>query len=91
MKIEDSVNKAITEYLLPFYNTDDIKNKFGDEVFASIDQIAAYATNNVIWAGDNDEENHEATIKELSIRYPFLTEASKVKIADVAAYFWKAD
>ena len=91
MTLEDKVNEAITYYLLPFYNTDIIKTKFCKEVFKTIDEIAAYATNNVLWSKLDDDINRKETIAALTIKYPFLTETSKVKIADVAAYFWKAD
>jgi hypothetical protein len=39
MKLEDKVNEAITYHLLPFYNTEVIKAKFGQEVFKVIDEM----------------------------------------------------
>jgi len=91
MTLEHKVDNAITYYLLPFYNTEPIKVKFGEEVFKIIDDIAAYATNNVLWSTNNSVEAHKEVMEDLLIKYPFLTEASRIKIADVAAYFWKSD
>jgi hypothetical protein len=91
MTLEDKVNEAITYHLSAIYNIETVKTKFGEEVFKMIDQIASYATNDTIWAADDDEMSHQETKERLAITYPFLTEASRIKIADVAAYFWKSD
>lgn len=91
MKLEDKVNEAITYHLLPFYNTEVIKAKFGQDVFKVIDEIASYATNNVLWLTNDAVEGHREVIDRLLVKYPFLTDTAKIKIADVAAYFWKAD
>ena len=91
MKLEDKVNEAITYYLLPFYNTEVIKAKFGEDVFKEIDGIAAYATNTELWSTMDDTVSLKEIVAALTIKYPFLTETSKIKIADVAAYFWKSD
>ena len=84
MKLEDKVNEAITYYLLPFYNTEVIKAKFGEDVFKEIDGIAAYATNTELWSTMDDTVSRKEIVAA-------LTETSKIKIADVAAYFWKSD
>lgn len=56
-----------------------------------IDEIADYATNNVLWSKLDDDISHKEAVAALTIKCPFLTETSKIKIADVAAYFWKSD
>jgi hypothetical protein len=91
MKLEDKVNEAITYHLLPFYNTEVIKAKFGQEVFKVIDEIASYATNDVLWSTNKTAGAHKEVMERLLVKYPFLTEASMIRIADVAAYFWKLD
>jgi hypothetical protein len=91
MKVEDKVNEAITYYLLPFYNTEVIQAKFGQEVFKVIDEIASYATNDVLWSTNNSVEGHKEVMERILVKYPFLTDAARIKIADVAAYFWKSD
>ncbi len=89
MSLQDQINEAITQQLSVLYSTDSIKETFGEEVYKAINDIASYATNDTIWASGDAEMSHNETQDRLSIKYPFLTEASRIKIADIAAYFWK--
>lgn len=89
MSIEETVNNAITYHLSIFYNLDSIKELFGEPVAQLIDEIASFGTNDVDWADNDQEINHIKTQDRLFVKYPFLTKSSIVKIADVAAYFWK--
>jgi hypothetical protein len=91
MNLEDQINEAITQQLSVLYSTDSIKETFGEEVYKAINDIACYATNDMIWASDDVQMSHNETQDRLSAKYPYLTRASKIRIADVAAYFWKSD
>jgi hypothetical protein len=89
MTVEDKVNEAITNHISALYDIDVLKSKYDSEVLQIVNDIAEYATNVVLLISDNDLLNHKETKERLGVKYPFLTEASKIKIADVAAYFWK--
>ncbi|MEO6520238.1 MAG: hypothetical protein ABIN91_01055 [Mucilaginibacter sp.] len=89
MTTEELANEAITYHLSTLYNINSLPDKYNKTVLTLIGEIATYATNDPLWSGDDDEFCHEETKTKLALKYPFLTEASKIKMADAAAYFWK--
>jgi hypothetical protein len=89
MTLEEQVNEAITNHLSALYNLDVLNNKYNHDVLQTIGNIAYYATNEVLQTSDDNHVNHQETMTALAIKYPFLTEASRIKIADISAYFWK--
>ncbi|WP_426670536.1 hypothetical protein ACPPVU_04665 [Mucilaginibacter sp. McL0603] len=89
---ESSINDAITFHLSILFtdeSTSEIERLFGKETVVTICDIAAYATNDVTWSNDDNRVSHHETINRLKANYPFLTDASLIKIADAAAFFWK--
>ena len=89
---ESSINDAITFHLSILFtdeSTSEIERLFGKETVISIWDIAADATNDVTWGNDDNIDSHQETINRLKAKYPFLTNASLIKIADAAAFFWK--
>jgi hypothetical protein len=88
MTLEEQVNEAITNELT-VVDTTFIDGKYCLDVTTLISEILSFAVNDTTWAADNDIWSHKETKDRLTIDYPFLTEGSKNKIADIAAYFWK--
>lgn len=89
MTSEQLVNEAITGHLSALYILNDLRSLYSKEVVELVDEIASFATNQVVRFSEDDIVNHQATKDALAVEFPFLTESSKIKIADVAAYFWK--
>lgn len=89
MTTEDLVNEAITNHLSALYNIEELENKYDRQIIQIVDDIAEYATNGVLLVSEDDSLNHGETKTKLAFKYPYLTEASRIKMADVAAYFWK--
>ncbi|MEN0054484.1 MAG: hypothetical protein AAGC65_12495 [Mucilaginibacter sp.] len=89
MTVEEQINEAITNELSVVAIINSLKDKYGNDVTILIAKIASFATNDTTWSAGDDVWSHKATKDRLSSEYPFLTEASKNKIADIAAYFWK--
>jgi hypothetical protein len=88
MTLEEQVNEVITNEL-SVVDTTLTKSKHSLDVTALISEILSFAVNDTTWAADNDIWSHKETKDRLTLDYPFLTEGSKNKIADIAAYFWK--
>jgi len=89
MTTEDQVNEVITFHLSALYNIDELRGRCDGEILQIVDDIAEYATNGVLLVSEDDSLNHGETKAGLALKYPYLTEASRIKMADVAAYFWK--
>lgn len=89
MTLEEQVNEAITNHLSVLHNLDELNTMYSQAVLQTIENMTYYATNEVLQTSDDDRVNHRGTMKALAFKYPFLTEASRIKIADISAYFWK--
>lgn len=89
MTTEDQVNEVITLHLSALYNIDELRDKYNEEILKILDDIAEYATNGVLLVSDDESLNHKETKAKLALKYSYLTEASRIKMADLAAYFWK--
>jgi hypothetical protein len=88
----EQLNEAIINYLTVMYAKEaleDIKEVFGVDTGLLIEKIASSATNNTIWSNLDQEANYNTVLEELAQEYPYLSKASRLKIADIAAYFWK--
>lgn len=91
MTIEDRVNEAIINCVTVTDSSNSVRNEYGDNIYKIIYDILQYGVNDTTWAGEDECLNHKITQDRLAAKYPYLTRASKIKIADVAAYFWKPD
>ena len=89
MNIEQLVNEAIINNLTVVYAIEGLKGEYGIEVTKIVSEIASFAANDTTWSADDDVWSHSTTIDRLTAKYPFLTQAAKNKVADIAAYFWK--
>ncbi len=86
------INSAITEYLSIGWideSKTQITEKFGAEITAHINDIMTEIANNYMhsYIGDSLED----AIAKLTVEYPYLTNASSIRLLDFAAIWWKSE
>ena len=86
------IDEAIKKYLSLWW-TDESKKKiiseYGEGLLSNVTEICDYADKSELWLSIDYWDAHKLTIERLRIKYPFLSQTSARKIADMAAYSWK--
>lgn len=95
----DRINDAIVNYMSILCTDESIKNiedKFGPETWATIHRITTDVVNNMAsvqlddYLEDEDLRTHHIALIWMKNKYPFLSHAAMIKLADTSAYFWKS-
>jgi hypothetical protein len=62
---------------------------YGVGILNIIDEICSFSANDIIWTSLSYDEAFIESLKRLSANYPYLTDMSVRRVANLAAYFWK--
>jgi len=89
----EKTNQAINKYVHLLWWTEEIENniktEFGEDVYSTIKEIYLFAGHDLVWSSFDDLQAFSKILDKMKIKYPFLNNQAAIKIANMAAYFWK--
>ena len=93
METEALINQAIINHLGLWWTDDikkQIKTEYSQEVLGEIEKISEYAVQgSMAWAENDDIEAYRIVVLDLQGEYTYLSKEAVIRIANMAAYYWK--
>lgn len=92
MEDDVRIDEAIKKYLSLWWTEESkkkITSEYGEGLLRKVTEICDYADKAELWLSVEYWEAHKLVIEQLRAKYPFLSQTSARKVADMAAYSWK--
>ncbi|MCP2043147.1 hypothetical protein [Pontibacter sp. HSC-36F09] len=89
---ENRVDKAISEHLKTWWTDEtkqEIKVQYGIDILNQIISIYDFASQSEFWLSLELNDAYNQTTERLKKQYPFLSDGSVRRVANMAAYSWK--